>query len=132
MGNAGLVAADAPDAEPREEDHAAVATEEPRRKPPEHDGVVSGMYAPLHKYLRSIAPSKQSERLTFEDIDNMLIGKNKLPMASRKLDFWLNDARGAQVKAWINAGFEVSEFNLEECWVRLVGLLCRRNASGKA
>ncbi|RRY01779.1 hypothetical protein EGJ58_24650 [Brucella anthropi] len=90
------------------------------------------MYAPLHKYLRSIAPSKQSERLTFEDIDNMLIGKNKLPMASRKLDFWLNDARGAQVKAWINAGFEVSEFNLEECWVRLVGLLCRRNASGKA
>jgi hypothetical protein len=113
------VAADAPDAKPTEEDHAAATTEESGQRSPQHDGVVSGMYAPLHEHLRSIEPSRQSEQLGFAEIDNMLNGNKKLPEASRKPgSFWSNNAKGPQVKAWMNAGFAVSEISLEEAWVR--------------
>lgn len=127
------VAADAPDAKPKEEDHAAGTAEESGQRSPQHDGVVSGMYAPLHKYLRSIEPSRQSEKLGFAEIDNMLNGNKKMPEASRKRgSFWSNDAKGPQVKAWINAGFAVSEVSLEEAWVRFERVECRRNAAGNA
>ena len=113
------VAADATDAEPKEEDHAAGTHEQSEQRLPGYDRVVSGMYAPLHEYLRSIEPSRQSQKLDFAEIDKMLSGNKKLPDASRKPgSFWSNDAKGAQVKAWINAGFAVSEVSLEEDWVR--------------
>lgn len=113
------VAADPTDAEPKEKDHAAATHEQSGQRLPGHDRVVSGMYAPLYKYLRSIEPSRQSEKLGFVEIENMLNGNKKLPDASRKRgSFWSNDAKGPQVKAWINAGFSVSEVSLEEAWVR--------------
>lgn len=113
------IAAGAPVAEPKEEDHVAATTEESGERSHRHDGGDYGKYAPLLKYLQSIEPSRQSEQLRFADIDNMLIGNEKLPKSSRKTSsFWSNDVKGPQVKAWINAGFAVSEINIEECWVR--------------
>lgn len=113
------VAAGAPVSEPTEGVHVAATTQETGQRSHRHDGIVSGKYAPLLEYLQSIEPSRRSEQLRFADIDNMLIGNDKLPEASRKTDsFWSNDAKGPQVKAWINAGFAVSEFSLVEAWVR--------------
>ncbi|WP_108639551.1 DUF7662 domain-containing protein [Thalassorhabdomicrobium marinisediminis] len=113
------VAADAPDAEPKDEDHASATHEQSGQRSPGHDGVVTGMYAPLYEHLLSIEPSTRSKKLEFVEIDNMLIGNKKLPEASRKpSSFWSNDAKGQQVKAWTNAGFSVSEVSLEEAWVR--------------
>jgi hypothetical protein len=113
------VAADTPDAKPKEEDHATATTEESGQRSLPHDGVVSRMYVPLHKHLRSIEPSTQSEQLSFAEINNMLNGNKKLPEAARKPgSFWSNYAKGPQVKTWINAGFAVSEVSFEEAWVR--------------
>lgn len=112
------VAAGAPVAELKEEDNVVPTTEESGRGSPRHDGGVSGMYAPLHEHLRSIEPSKQSAQLSFTDIDNLLIGTKKLPETSRKREsFWSNDSKQQQVKAWINAGFAMTEVNLKEAWV---------------
>lgn len=114
--------ADTPVAEPKEEGHVAASTEESGQQPQplQGDGAVTGMYAPLYKYLQNdVLPSQQSVQLSFEEIDDMLNEKNKLPDRARKSSsFWSNDAKGRQVKAWINAGFFVSESNLEEGWVR--------------
>lgn len=124
------VAESAPVAELKEEVHVAATTEESRQSP-RHDGRVSGKYAPLHDYLWSIELSRQSEQVDFAVIDEMLI--DKLPETSRtSRSFWSNDAKGPQVKAWINAGFAVSESSLEEGWVRFERVECRRNAAGSA
>jgi hypothetical protein len=112
-------AAVAPGAEPKEEDPVWATSAGSGQGSHRHDGSVSGMYAPLYEYLRSIAPSRQSEQLEFADIDKMLNGNKKLPKASRKSNsFWSNDVKGPQVRAWINAGFSVAEVNLKEFWVR--------------
>jgi hypothetical protein len=73
-------------------------------------------YAGLESHLKFRAAFTDKVTLKFARIDG-LIGSN-LPMAAyRDPLWWSNTSSSEHAKAWLNAGWEVQEFNFKEGWV---------------
>lgn len=73
-------------------------------------------YGPLCDYLKRCG--KSSVRLTFQEIED-IIG-DKLPMSAYKYYAWWGNrklTKHSQVKAYMEAGYQVDSFNLVEKWV---------------
>jgi hypothetical protein len=73
-------------------------------------------YFGLTKHLRFRASFTNIVKLSFAQIDG-LIGDN-LPMSAYKTkNWWKNNSRSLRARAWVDAGWETSEVNLEKGYV---------------
>lgn len=90
-------------------------------------------YAGLARYLKFRGDFTDTVRLPFSRIDG-IIGDN-LPMSAYKSEGWWNNMpSNPHARGWLDAGWEVQEVNLKECYavfkkVREVQKRGRRRAS---
>jgi len=76
-------------------------------------------YRPLQRYLKSIGPGRTSILLTFKQIEAII--NAELPFeALRRQTWWANSGGPERLhqRAWIEAGWRVSEVNLQGRSVR--------------
>jgi hypothetical protein len=75
-------------------------------------------YERLTIHLKYRAAFTKTVKLSFARIDGLI--KDNLPMeAYKSREWWSNDGKNSQSKAWLKAGWEVQEVNLEEGFVIL-------------
>lgn len=69
-------------------------------------------YSPLEKYLKANA-NKEAISMSFAEIEQIL--GFKLPPSAQKYRAWWsnNPSNNVMTEAWLNAGFETGEVNLE-------------------
>ncbi len=72
-------------------------------------------YDRLKGYLRFRGAFTDVVRLSFADMDG-IIGDN-LPMSAYRSQAWWNNSPNSHSMAWLNAGWETREVNLEEGYV---------------
>ena len=83
-------------------------------------------YDPLFEHLCRCGDGPVE--MTFTDIDKLVGG---LPASARRhRAWWHNETEGShvQARAWLNAGREVEEVDLNQEWVRFSGASWRRGA----
>ena len=82
-------------------------------------------YDPLYRWLcAKSAAGLASVSATFEEID-VVLGLALPDSARTSLQWWANEydaARHAQCRAWLDAGFETKEVNLNAQTVRFVSV----------
>lgn len=79
---------------------------------------MAGKYTPLEIFLRDTLATKQEVTLTFGQIEKIL--DSTLPDSANELSWWEHETEGNHVntRAWANAGWSISQVNLQEKWVR--------------
>ena len=75
-----------------------------------------GKYDALTGYLRYRAVFTDTVKLSFPKIDG-IIGDNLPLSAYRNENWWSNSPSSAHAKAWLNAGWETREVNLQKGYV---------------
>jgi hypothetical protein len=82
---------------------------------------MTGKYAPLESYLRSLPKNKKQITLDFEQIEKIL--NAKLPSSAYEDQrWWEHETEGnhKSTRAWSNAGWKIESLDVNEKRVKLV------------
>lgn len=79
----------------------------------------SKKYLPLTLYLASRPPTENSLTLSFVQVEHLLVAR--LPMSARVFrPWWANDATHVQATAWLAAGWQTTEVDMQQQKVKFV------------
>ena len=82
---------------------------------------MTGKYAPLEEYLRSLPADQNEITLAFAEIERIL--NDTLPASAYGYEaWWANEKEGNHVNArsWSTAGWKIESLDLKQKWVKLI------------
>lgn len=82
---------------------------------------MTGKYAPLEDYLRSLPADQNEITLAFAEIERIL--NDTLPASAYGYEaWWANEKEGNHVNArsWSTAGWKIESLDLKQKWVKLI------------
>lgn len=82
---------------------------------------MTGKYAPLEDYLRSLPADQNEITLAFAEIERIL--NDRLPASAYGYEaWWANEKEGNHVNArsWSTAGWKIESLDLKQKWVKLI------------